>query len=217
MRIPSYRPVRWFVPPPQRTAYFSSARRPGVVLRVSRMRVGVPSVSSAKRRVSEAIPHRRPTRLSATRSPVSTARAGPSTTASTAGTSETAAPSSSLCSSATVGSSAWKTAAATGTPQTTPGSSRSSSAWQRASAGTSASVVASPAPTSSPIASVTTRSMSAWLSSMSRAPARGRGGRRNALQTRRFRRGSRRGSGRRGFPRARAHSRRRGGRAGVPS
>ena len=28
--------IRWLTPPPQRTAYFSSARRPGVVLRVSR-------------------------------------------------------------------------------------------------------------------------------------------------------------------------------------
>ena len=36
-RIASSSPARWFVPPPQRTAYFSSARRPGVVLRVSRI------------------------------------------------------------------------------------------------------------------------------------------------------------------------------------
>ena len=31
----SYRPMRLLVPPPQRTAYFSRARSPGVVLRVS--------------------------------------------------------------------------------------------------------------------------------------------------------------------------------------
>src|SRR5659263_454784 len=30
--------IRWLTPPPQRTAYFSRARRPGVVLRVSRIR-----------------------------------------------------------------------------------------------------------------------------------------------------------------------------------
>ncbi|GIW74871.1 MAG: hypothetical protein KatS3mg103_1393 [Phycisphaerales bacterium] len=36
----SYSPMRWFVPPPHRTAYFSSCRRPGVVLRVSTTRAG---------------------------------------------------------------------------------------------------------------------------------------------------------------------------------
>ena len=34
----SSRPKRWLMPPPQRTAYFSKARRPGVVLRVQTMR-----------------------------------------------------------------------------------------------------------------------------------------------------------------------------------
>ena len=34
--------IRWLTPPPQRTAYFSSARRPGVVLRVSRTAAPVP-------------------------------------------------------------------------------------------------------------------------------------------------------------------------------
>ena len=38
IRIASSRPKRWLKPPPQRTAYFSSARRPGVVLRVQQMR-----------------------------------------------------------------------------------------------------------------------------------------------------------------------------------
>ena len=32
---PSYSPTRWLNPPPQRTAYLSSSRRPGTVLRVS--------------------------------------------------------------------------------------------------------------------------------------------------------------------------------------
>ena len=44
------------VPPPQRTAYFCSARSPGTVLRVSRMRAPVPSTASTHRRVSEATP-----------------------------------------------------------------------------------------------------------------------------------------------------------------
>ena len=35
IRMASSRPKRWLTPPPQRTAYFSKARRPGVVLRVS--------------------------------------------------------------------------------------------------------------------------------------------------------------------------------------
>ena len=44
--------IRWLTPPPQRTAYFSSARRPGVVLRVSRTAAPVPSTASTQRRVS---------------------------------------------------------------------------------------------------------------------------------------------------------------------
>ena len=39
MRMPSPSANRWFVPPPARTAAFSSRRQPGVVLRVSRRRV----------------------------------------------------------------------------------------------------------------------------------------------------------------------------------
>ena len=46
MRMPSERSKRWFVPPPVRTAYFSSTRRPGVVLRVSRRRHSLPSSKS---------------------------------------------------------------------------------------------------------------------------------------------------------------------------
>ena len=37
----SSRPKRWLAPPPARTAYFSSERRPGVVLRVQTMRAFV--------------------------------------------------------------------------------------------------------------------------------------------------------------------------------
>src|SRR5215213_6168746 len=42
----SYRPMRWLAPPPQRTAYFSRNRRPGVVLRVSRTTAPVPATAS---------------------------------------------------------------------------------------------------------------------------------------------------------------------------
>ena len=42
IRIASWRPMRWLVPPPAATAAFSSARSPGVVLRVSRIRAPVP-------------------------------------------------------------------------------------------------------------------------------------------------------------------------------
>ena len=64
-------------PPPAATAAFSSARSPGVVLRVSRMRAPLPSTSRTKRAVSVATPERWPSRLSATRSPASRARAAP--------------------------------------------------------------------------------------------------------------------------------------------
>ena len=73
------RPIRWFWPPPQATAYFSSRRSPGVVLRVSRIaapragdRLDVAARSAWRCRTGA------PTRLSAMRSPVSTARARPS-------------------------------------------------------------------------------------------------------------------------------------------
>ena len=63
--------MRWLTPPPQRTAYFSSARSPGVVLRVSRTVPPVPSRASTQRRVSVATPERWHSRLSAVRSAVS--------------------------------------------------------------------------------------------------------------------------------------------------
>ena len=48
--------MRWLVPPPAATAAFSSARSPGVVLRVSRIRAPVPATASTYRAVSVAIP-----------------------------------------------------------------------------------------------------------------------------------------------------------------
>src|SRR5215831_15399190 len=75
----SSRPKRWLKPPPQRTAYFSRARRPGVVLRVQQMRVRVPATRRTNSCVAVATPERWPSRLSATRSAERTARAGPAT------------------------------------------------------------------------------------------------------------------------------------------
>ena len=46
IRIASKRPTRWFVPPPAATAYFSSARSVGVVLRVSRTVMRPPAAST---------------------------------------------------------------------------------------------------------------------------------------------------------------------------
>ena len=67
----SYRPMRLLVPPPARTAYFSSTRRPGVVLRVSSTVRLVPASASAQARVCVATPDMRQSRFSAVRSAVS--------------------------------------------------------------------------------------------------------------------------------------------------
>ena len=75
-RAASDRPIRWLAPPPIRTAYFSSARSPGIVLRVSRTIAAVPARASAHRRVSVATPERWQSRLSADRSAVSNRRVG---------------------------------------------------------------------------------------------------------------------------------------------
>ena len=64
------------MPPPARTAYFSSARSVGVVLRVSRT-VMRPPAASTNRRVSVAMPERRCRKLSAVRSAVSISAAAP--------------------------------------------------------------------------------------------------------------------------------------------
>ena len=45
-QMPSYSASRWFSPPPTRTAYFCASRRPGSVLRVSRIFARVPSTRS---------------------------------------------------------------------------------------------------------------------------------------------------------------------------
>ena len=70
-------------PPATRTAYFCSIRRPGTVLRESRTRVRVPASACTQAAVAVATPDIRVSRLSATRSAVSSARALPVTVAST--------------------------------------------------------------------------------------------------------------------------------------
>ena len=83
IRIPDARSARWFDPPPARTAYFSSARSPGVVLRVSVMRSLAPSVAATYAWVTVAIPDRCCRKFSAVRSPASSAAAGPRIVATT--------------------------------------------------------------------------------------------------------------------------------------
>ena len=139
----SYRPMRLLVPPPARTAYFSSARRPGVVLRVSSTVALLPASRSAQRRVWVATPDIRQSRLSAVRSAVSSARVGPVTTASTSPR-RTRSPSATRASKvAAPAEVAAKTSAATGRPATTPSARATSSAVSTCPAGTVASLVTS--------------------------------------------------------------------------
>ena len=58
IRIASYSPARWLLAPPAATAAFSSARSPGVVLRVSSTLAPVPCTSSAARAAIVATPDR---------------------------------------------------------------------------------------------------------------------------------------------------------------
>ena len=80
IRIASKSPTRWFEAPPARTAYFSSTRSVGVVLRVSRI-VMRPPAASTNRRARVAMPESRCRKLSAVRSPTSSARAVPTISA----------------------------------------------------------------------------------------------------------------------------------------
>src|SRR5215472_15168100 len=75
MSTPSERSRRWLWPPPQRTAYLSSTRSPGTVLRVSRIWARVPCTASTNLRVKVAMPPRRCRTLRITRSQQSSTRA----------------------------------------------------------------------------------------------------------------------------------------------
>ena len=48
--------MRWFTPPPARTASFFKVLKPGVVLRVSVMLTPVPATACTRSRVAVAIP-----------------------------------------------------------------------------------------------------------------------------------------------------------------
>jgi hypothetical protein len=160
IRMASSRPKRWLKPPPQRTAYFSKARRPGVVLRVQQMRVRVPATRRTNSWVAVATPERRPNRLSAARSAASTPRAGPSTVIS-AVLPATLAPSRACAMSAIPGASFSKVAATSGRPAITPAARAITTACALVSSGIVAIEVTSPArPRSSASARVTTASIS---------------------------------------------------------
>ena len=77
IRTESPRPIRWLLPPPHRTACFSSSRRPGSVLRESRTTAPVPATAATQRAVTVAMPDRWQRKFSAVRSAVSSPRTGP--------------------------------------------------------------------------------------------------------------------------------------------
>src|SRR5829696_1847172 len=132
----SYRPMRWLAPPPQRTAYFSRWRSPGVVLRVSRTTTPVPATASTKAAVRVATPDRCPRKLSIVRSAASSTLAGPANRPSTAPASTGALSATSGRNAAGPSRSRSRTSARTtstaGSPATTPGPRATSSASARA-------------------------------------------------------------------------------------
>src|SRR5256885_7626148 len=126
---------RFSTPPPTVTAYVSSARRPGVVLRVCVIRERVPSTASTTRRVTVAMPDRRCRKLRATRSPESNVAARAPARASTA-PAVTHAPSAHSASTRASGSSSAYTSATIGRPATTkrPSATNWAHAGRRAAA-----------------------------------------------------------------------------------
>ena len=138
----SWRLERWLTPPPQRTAYFCSARRPGSVLRVSSTRVGDPSSASTQREVAVAMPERWHARLRAVRSATSIRWVSPSTRITTSPFS-TRVPSGRRSVRVASAPTMKKATAATPRPATTPGSRAPKTASARASAGMVDSLVGS--------------------------------------------------------------------------
>src|SRR5882724_9623568 len=156
----SSRPKRWLKPPPQRTAYFSNARSPGVVLRVQQMRSLVPATRRTNSWVALATPDRWPSRLSAVRSTASTARAGPATCISVV-LAATLAPSRNSAPIVISGASFWNAAATSGRPAMTPAARATTRARAGVPSGMVAVEVTSPArPRSSASARVTAASIS---------------------------------------------------------
>ncbi len=146
----SYSPMRWFCPPPIRTAYFSSIRYPGNVLRVSRMLTSVDWTRLTKARVIVATPERCCKKFSAIRSAASIDRAGPSTSATTV-PGEIGSPSCTSARNCNAGSTWVKTASTTGSPAMTPSALANIQPRNVKSTGNTASEVASPGPRSSSI------------------------------------------------------------------
>src|SRR6266446_3067627 len=160
INMASSSPKRWLKPPPQRTAYFSSARRPGVVLRVQQMRARVPATRRTNSCVAVATPERRPSRLSAVRSAPSMARAGPVTVISSV-LAATLEPSRILAAMSISGASLANVAATSGRPAITPAARATTMARADVSSGIVAVAVTSPArPRSSASARVTAASIS---------------------------------------------------------
>jgi len=116
--IPSARFILWLKPPPQRTAYFSSTLRPGVVLRVSNIRAFVSETASTKSRVRLAVPDSLCSRFSATRSAISMPLHGPRTS-NTLAPAPILSPSWASTSMFNVESAKRKTSAAMGRPAAT--------------------------------------------------------------------------------------------------
>ena len=150
-RIAESRPERWGVPPPTDTARFSSRRRSGVVLRVSRIFAFVPATASTNPRVMVAMPDMRCRKFRATRSPVRMPRADPVTDAIALPASKRS-PSRARVSQSIFGSTTRNTSRATSRPATTKDCLATKTPVACASASTVASVVASRVPTSSSMA-----------------------------------------------------------------
>ena len=154
MRNMSYRPRRWFVPPPNRTAHLSSRRRPGAVLRVSIICTGNPLTASTNRCVRVAMPLMRCMRFRTRRSATSRPRAGP--WAIPNGAPARMAPPSSPCQEHRMRSSTVeKTYSAIARPASNPSSLGRNCPSASTVSSTTASVVMSPEPTSSASASLT--------------------------------------------------------------
>src|SRR5580704_10676757 len=156
----SSRPKRWLKPPPQRTAYFSSARSPGVVLRVQMMRALVWAMRCTKAEVAVAMPDRWPRKLSAVRSAERIARALPAIVINLV-RAAIAMPSRPWGFISIVGSRRRNAASTSGRPETTPGLRATTTARPRVSSGIVAVDVTSPArPRSSSSARFTAASIS---------------------------------------------------------
>ena len=154
IRIPSPSECRWLWPPPNVTAHFSRARRPGVVFRVSRMMVGYPRTAARKREVSVATPERCWRKLRTTRSAIRSERASPCA-ASTDAPLPTRVPSATARTILTEGSTSSNTWRAAATPARIMASWALTVPLARTGSGTSIAVVGSPRIRSSPSAAWT--------------------------------------------------------------